>query len=302
MWREEYRSRPYLEHVSNPVLNQRHDDLAANAVGLTSDGRIGALPPEEGEAYWLRLYTHVLEEMGDRRMRPDHRRVKSSHLPVRADRVAAATVRGGKVTGSPYLVKYGHARHLHPLLESGELRIAPATDFADPGLNPAKKDEELRVGTVALPDDLEISLPGGSTLDPVGNVNITWSASTNYYVWCLTSVLDPRLFRQFGYDACLLIPDPGTFLERVLEGLSCELPGYTVLATPVTYIDPMNPPEGEPNVYVSKHFRYAYQKEVRVIAVPPEDLEHLDPVHLDLGPLQDGAELVEVYRSGDGRG
>lgn len=299
-WRKEYRSRPYLEHASNAELNRRHEDIAANHVGLTADGRIGVLPPEEGGAYWGRLYTHVLEEMRDRRMRPDHRRVENSHLPEGADRVAAAALREVEVPDTPYLVKYGHVRHLQPLLDNGEVRVAPATCFADSGLNPAKHDEELRVSTVALPDEFEISLPDGSMLDPVGNVDITWSASTNYYVWCLSSVLDPRLFRQFGYDASLLIPDPRVFLERVLEGLSRELPDYTVLVAPVTYVDPMNPPEGEPNVYVSKPFRYAYQKEVRVIAVPPEDREHLNPVHLELGPLQEGAELIEVPRAGDG--
>lgn len=302
MWREEYRSRPYLQHLSDAKLNCRHDDVAANYVGLASDGRIGVLPPDAGGDYWGRLYTHVLEEMGNRGMRPDHTRVEDSHLPEGADQVAAARLREVEVPDEPYLVKYGQTRHLRPLLDNGKLRIAPATDFADPSLNPAKQDEELRINTVALPDELEITLPDGSALQPVGNVNITWSASTNYYVWCLSSVLNPRLFRQFEYNACLLIPDPHAFLERVTEGLSGELPTYSVLAAPVIYIDPMNPPEDEPNVYFSKSFRYAYQKEVRVVAVPPEDREDLDPVHLELGRLQERAELIEVARNGEGRG
>lgn len=300
MWREEYGSRPYLQHLSDAELNRRHDDVAANYVELKSDGRIGVVPPDEGGSYWGRLYTHVLEEMGNRGMRPNHGRVKDSHLPEGADRVAAAGLREVEVPDETYLVKYGQARYLRPLLDNGELRIAPATDFADPSLNPAKHDEELQVNAVALPDELEITLPDGSALQPVGNVNITWSASTNYYVWCLSSVLDPRLFRQFGYDACLLIPDPQAFLDRVTGGLSGELPTYSVFAAPVIYIDPMNPPESEPNVYFSKSFRYAYQKEVRVVAVPPEDREDLNPVHLELGRLQEGAELIEVPWAGEG--
>lgn len=297
MWREEYHSRPYLEHLSDSKLNRRHDDIAANMVNLTSEGRIGALTQHDDRDYWGRLYTYVLEEMGARRLRPNHRRVEDSDLLRGGDPVAAARLREVEVPESPYLVQYSHTRYLRPLLDSGKLQVAPASCFADPSLNPAKRDEELRVEAVALPDELEIGLPDGSTLEPVGNVEITWSASTNYYVWCLTSVLNPRLFRQFGYDACLLIPDPRALLERVMEGLFRELPSYEVLTAPVTYVDPMNPPEGEPKVYLSKSFRYAYQKEVHVIAVPRDDREYLDPVKLEVGPLQDGAELIEVTRT-----
>lgn len=303
-WWEEYRERPYLEHFDYDELNRRFDYLVANALQRTaSDGRIGASMQEE----WLRRLTHAKAELNARGLLPNHGRVgEDSQIPDGADPAAADAISGVELPDDePYLVKYGEARYVRPVAERGEIRVSPATRMDDPSLNPAQRDEELHLRTTAHPDEVRIRTADGETIEPVGNVDFTRSATTDFYVWSLSSVLDVRLFRAFGGDdgdeddACLLIRDPETFLRRLRSGLRDELPGWEIREGWVEYVDPTHPPEEEPTVYFAKHFRHAYEREVRVIAVPPEDVDRLDEyVCLELGPCDDVGEVVEVPRDG----
>lgn len=305
MWWEEYRERPYLEHFDYDKLNRRFDCLIANTLQLTpSDGRIGASTQVE----WLRRLTHAKAELNARGLLPDHGRVgDDSQVPDGADPAAAEAISGVELPDdAPYLVKYGESRYVRPVTERGEIRVSPASDFEDdPSFNPAQRDEELRLRTTAHPDEVRIRTADGETIEPVGNVDFARSSTTDFYVWSLSSVLDVRLFRAFGgndedeNDACFLIRDPDTFVRRFCAGLQDELPGWQILVGSVEYVDPAYPPEEEPTVYFAKHFRHAYEREVRVIAVPPEDVDRLDEyVWLELGSCDDLGEVIEVPRGG----
>lgn len=301
-WWEKYRRYPYLEHLSDDELIRRFDDVAANAYQHNqSNGRIGVTTRDE----WLRRLVHVKAELNVRGLLPDHGRVgDDSQIPDGADPVAAEAISGVEMPDDePYLVKYGEARHVRPIADRGEIRVSPASDFEDdPSLDPAQRDEELHLRTTAHPDEVMIRTSGGETVEPVGNVDFVRSTTTDYYFWSLSSVLDVRLFRPFGSDdggddACFLIREPGTFLRRFCAGLQDELPGWRIVRGSVAYVDPVYPSDEEAPVYFAKDFRYAYQREFRVVAVPPENVDRLDEyVWLKLGPCEAVGEIIEVPR------
>jgi hypothetical protein len=64
---------------------------------------------------------------------------------------------------------------------------------------------------------------------------------------------------------------------------------------PVIYIDPflLAPPGTAAEVYFCKHFRFAYQTGFRFV-LKAADNHRLDPFFLDVGSLEDIAEIVTV--------
>src|SRR5436853_1516637 len=99
------------------------------------------------------------------------------------------------------------------------------------------------------------------------------------------------------------ISDPAEFSSRPPTAIAqhnVRNPGYRIRAqydSPVIYFDPfaLVAPETAGEVHFCKHFRFAYQTEFRFVLTPAKghDLQHF---FVELGPLQDIAELVTVRR------
>ena len=102
------------------------------------------------------------------------------------------------------------------------------------------------------------------------------------------------MFGDFEYDSCLIITKPVEFLERVLEKFNEALPNYRAYHSAVKYYDPLNVDKKDLPAHLSKHFRYSYQKEYRIIWTPPEPKMELEPVFLELGNLEDYCELIKL--------
>src|SRR5207248_1805016 len=116
-----------------------------------------------------------------------------------------------------YLVKYGERKHMADLYEQGWLMIKPASSYRDPSLNTAVRDDELTVSGIGLRSSFRIGILDQSTGEqifeapPLSNVVCTSTSIKNYFVYCLSSTLDIRLFDDFGYDACVILTDPADF-------------------------------------------------------------------------------------------
>ncbi len=311
LWREEYRARRYLEHLTDDHLRRRSADVFSNLLVLTNEGKLGMLPGGPEGHPWMMLWTHVLEEHQLRSGQgfdgfadlirgeiPDPR------SPL-ADR-AAEFVRRRTVPSSPYLVKYGKDKYLLPAFAYGRIRVFPASGYSDPSLNHAIQDKELELSFQPPPSDIKMEVFGPTTgrskgfLEPVDGI-VTVKARSDYYVYCMSTVLSPRLFLDFeNADACLIVTKPEVFLPRIIAGLEAACTGWLGSEVSVSYIDPVNPPRPfwTINVYGSKHFRYAYQKEFRVVWLPPEPVDRLEPVEVELGCLEDCCELAALSSGG----
>lgn len=306
LWRQQYREKRYMSHLDDDELRQRAKDVCLNILVLTDQTKIGLLPIANTDDYWIELWTQVLEEFkirfGPYPAGFTNGFIKDVAIPDPSSPLAskaAAAIQQHLLSGH-YLVKYGKNRHLGDTLKSGALRISPASFYKDPSLNPAVRDDELQLSVQPHPSQCRIKAVSHKTGQPifapehVRKFTYTEKSRTDYYVYCLSSNLAPRLFLDFDADACVVITHPHSFLNRLLAAFKNLFPNWLSNAIPVKYIDPLNTPAGSFDVFSYKHFRYAYQKEFRVIWLPPSPINNLQHVYLELGNLQDCCQLISL--------
>lgn len=309
--REQYRANRYLEHLSDDDLKQRSKDIFVNLLILTEDGKIGHIQPNDEGKKWMSLWTHVLEEFEirfgpfpsgfeDGFMREAKERIPQYNWPHLNK--AVNKFNELKLVHGNYLIKYGKYKYLSNTFEHGLIRISPASFYNDPSLNHAIRDSELEFVLHMHPSALKMRAHDRKTgkskdILPEDLIsNVTYSLTTfDYYVFCLSSVYDFRLFGDFNSDACLIIKDSKSFLNRLKVKAKDKLPNWECFSGLVSYIDPIksNPNQVENNMFFSKHFRYAYQKEYRIVWISLDIKNSLKHIFLELGSLMKFTELIK---------
>ena len=303
------------------------------------------------EKLWHRLFKHVVIEMFRRGEPPVSHNFHPSVAPaiLFPDKElctrAAAAVASVEMQG-PILVKYGKVDHMRHLYERGELHVAPASAFADPGHNQAVRDHELslvRYGVVAsdagflkardVNENPDVMREPDHRFVPLfhlrkaqhDEVTCFESYGPDAWIYCMSELLAPRLFSDFGADACVVV-HRDAFEARVCDALRPPTGNKVFAHGPVHYIDPIGAysqprrppqvhisfvpqsedraqrdqpfgPDGQlmrpPEVHFSKSFRYAYQSEYRFVSFPAQPTGRLTaPLTLSVGPLADIGRLI----------
>jgi hypothetical protein len=300
-----YRRKRYLENLRSDALLLRGRDLFLNFMTIDRNGKFAPVSLDSGLHWYFRRrfseflaecqarygpYPNGLEELvQDLRIpRPDSPIVTQAVLD---------TQQRGLVSGT-YIVKYGRDEHLRTALAKGQLRIAPASSYQDKAHNSAIQDDELSF-TFSLhdpsPDDLRpyARFTKVPVTEPFrGSVEITETTPEDYYVFCLSSAYEPRLFADFEANACLLIREPERFRDRLMQTVMKVLGGRGWSFSPVTYVDPMTETGAGTPIHFRKNFRYSYQKEWRAAWLPIRNEGPLLVHFVDIGPLDDIAELI----------
>lgn len=304
IWREQYHSRRYLQHVSEEDLGQRLRDIVNNSIILTEKGQAAPRLPSEGGGYWMMKLTHIREEYFLRGHDFPDNVLKDINLPkftYPEPPKSAMAIKGKDLATGKYLIKYGKVEHLRKILEEGVVRIAPASSYKDPSLNYAIQDDELTLITYGLPKEVKMAVIDHTTgeekgpLIPTSNMTYYSECKTDYYVFCLSVIYDHRLFEDFDKaDCCIIINKPGDFLRRIESIASQVLSGWKMFNMPVTYLDPFNTQEEEHIPFFTKNFKYAYQFEYRLAWLPPNPnfKEKIDYLFLNIGNIKDIAELL----------
>jgi hypothetical protein len=300
-WRHNYRQRRYLEHATTEEVNQRLQDLMDNMCDFTAEGKLAVKNPLK-EGQWIELFTHVLEELELRGEYVRREMLEGGHFDgrryVNAKR-AAELWTGWDLPLGTYLLKFSKLKYLRPLLNVGNLRIAPASYYHDPSLNFSIRDseleftEELYDAKVHHPPNGDYSIPQDQWIEMpiIGNVKSTLRSESDYYIGCFSSSYEYRLYDDFEAEGCLVIRDIVRFANTVNSRMEEILPGWAFSLGGVDYRDPYHP-NPKLNIFFCKHFRYAYQKEFRFVWEPPTKRESLKPIYLELGPLKEYCELL----------
>lgn len=269
----QYRARRYMQHLTDQELEQRAKDIFLNQLVLTEENKIGLHPIKQEGEYWGTVCIHLLEEFniryvpypaGFKRGFIKDVRVPDPRLDIASN--ACNVVKRQKLEPNKYLFKYGKLQWLEETHKKGIIRISPATSYSDPSLNPAIQDDELRfiIQLNSSEFNLEVfdSKTGGSKgrMSPK-QMQIIQKSVSNYYVYCLSSILVPRLFLDFDADSCLIIRNPQEFISKLLTAFKMKNPSWVGVAKDVKYLDPLNSTPNQVNVFSCKHFRYSYQKE-----------------------------------------
>lgn len=307
VWRREYRARRYLERLSREELEQRAKDVFVN-LHVLDEQLLYSPPPINNEGqYWMIMWTHVLEEFhiryGPYPAGFTSGFMQSAALPEYNFEIMPKATSAAKTLKSARrsrLFKFGQHQYLRPALERGSIRVAPASSYSDSSLNPAIRDEELQVSFSAPASEVKLEAIDEKTgkskglIRPSGNVTFTLQSPTNYYVYCMASAYALRLYGDFEADACLVIHRPKEFNRKLIRGFEAAMPGWKGLTVDVNYFDPLNFNKRQSDVFALKHFRYSYQKETRLVWLPPAPEMKLDLVYLELGDLSEYCELISL--------
>jgi hypothetical protein len=302
-WRAWYRGDRYLRGITQLELNRRFRDLVRNFVILTPDAKIGLPPLRPDGIEWMQLITHALEEFrliygpypagftGE-----VHREEKFPDFASALAQKAASALATRKLKSREVFLKYGKPEDMAALFEEGRLRVQPASEYSKPDHNGAVRDDELAL-------DASLYLTRETIRNVVSNpqdvpedlewkrVDFRFLRPNDFWLYCLSSSVEPRLFVDFNSSACVIIRDWDEFRRRLVAAGAAAFPSARARDGSPVYVDPLRPRSARIDVPMSKHFKYAYQVEHRFVWEPASagPLAHRDLV---LGPLKDIAELV----------
>ena len=296
--RLEYRRDRFMQRLTDEELGRRVSDITANLTVVTEDGLVGLLQTQDPALmYWFIRFTETMEEIA-LRYGPypagfREGRIRAQGLPESLNPQKLGTPRNVvgecKYKGDG-IVKYGREQYLRPALDRGALRMSAASAYLDPSLNTAIQDDELTAELdLAFPSPPQIVIPG----ERRSYIRITGSQrlETNYYVFCTSRALELRLFTDFAADCCLVIHNLTAFSERLCAAVDDALPGWRHIQSDLQYYDPLQVMPAQIQLPLSKHFRYAYQKEYRFAWLPPQRRKQLAALHIELGSLKEIAEI-----------
>lgn len=302
-WRAWYRGDRYLKGLTQLELNRRFRDLVRNFLILTPDAKIGFPPLNPEGIEWMQLITHTLEEFrltygpypagftGE-----VHREEKFPDFASALAQKAASALAAHGLKSREVFLKYGKPEYMTALFEEGRLRVQPASEYSKPDHNGAVRDDELAL-------DVSLYLTRETVRNVVSNpqdvpedlewkrIDFRFSRPNDFWLYCVSSSVEPRLFVDFNAEACVIIRDREEFRRRLLAAGAAAFPGARSRDGNAIYIDPLRPRSARIDVPLSKHFKYAYQAEHRFIWEPPS-ANPLTFKDLALGSLKDIAELV----------
>ncbi|MDQ3179392.1 MAG: hypothetical protein M3Q33_02610 [Acidobacteriota bacterium] len=273
---------------------------------LSEELKISFHPINEEGIYWWTIFTHILEEFVLRGYKPPEpigKRFEEIQIPkydLEGLPNAVESFKKMSLIQGQFLLKYGKYKYLQSCLEEGKIRIMPASSYDDPSLNHAIRDAELEIKFSGIPSEIKMEVFDGKTgqpkgfITPTGNLNYTLKSRTSYYVYCLANKYSLRMYGDFEADCCLVIKDPDKFIQKLIKVFSSQLTDYKVIVNDCNYFDPLNARADNLDVYFSKHFRFSYQKEFRIIWLPPKPAAKLEPVFLELGNLAEFCEIIRL--------
>lgn len=297
IWRSNYRTKRYMAFLDKDQLEQRAIDIFTNLTVLTTDGKIGLRSIDNIGIYWMVVFTELLEEFrlryGNYPNGFESGFIKQANIAnpenVKQTKKAIDKI-GGIKKGSLY--KYGKLMHMQDMIEFGKIRISPASYYNDSSLNHAIQDDELNFEISRLPEDIKIwNESKNCEIQPIGSIKYSSSLNTNYYVQCLSTEYTFREFSDFDCDACVVIYDVDKFLTLVNKEVQKYIEDYHFAYQVVEYIDPLKPSK-EPDVFFSKHFKFTYQNEFRIIWVPENPSMDIEAFFIEIGNMDEYAKLV----------
>lgn len=289
----------YMEYLSKEELEQRAIDIFSNLMILSSDGKISLRKIDNYGLYWMDLWTELLEEFliryGDFPNGFESNFLKEAKI-VKSDIDNKAKLAIEKIGGikDNCLYKYSKKKYNLESLKYGKFRIAPASFYNNSSLNYAIKDDELVFDLFQHPRNVSIKVQkNNQIINPIGNLKRTYELNINYYIQCLSTSYEYRKFDDFEADSCLVIYDIEQFIKKVEQKLLEKYENFEFCFAEVEYIDPLKYNK-KPLVFFSKHFKYSYQDEFRIILVPNEPKFDLEEFFIEIGSMEEYAKIVLI--------
>jgi hypothetical protein len=285
-----------LESLTHDALDARYGDVLQNVELLVCKLRdqVPIRTDFLSSWWWLKKKYHIECEY---RLRKRHAPV----LPLKWPRIQRTPpFAPSRPNEESFIVKYGEAWWLEPMLTRGRVRISPASRYKGetPEADAARHDDELRMHRYISSRGVTVTLMRTGTRVPIlGDIQRTRS-SANYYALCFSNEFDYSLFPAFPNregkpaDACLVVRNVDEFARRLGLVMSRRLPGWHYFFGSIGYYDPWHTlPKQVVSPGISKDFKYAYQREYRLVWHPLAAPQASDVIDIEIGSIEDIAEL-----------
>jgi hypothetical protein len=303
-WRREYYAFPYLTGAKFEAIIERFCDIFFNTVDMNAEGQLTPHLDFKNEDSFMAKFTHMLEEINARGGMPTDV-IERARTPIvdyfsKGDPIGIRLFAKFERDDAPILVKYSKRQFMQEMYEFGKIRICPASFYSASSHNGAIRDLETQ-RPFAIPTFRE-RLAGESHFEfqghkiplDAGNFEIPVEVQ-DYFLYSLSNHVYYRLPSDFDADAAIIVRDKNAFIQRLVSSFLAANPHYDVHYGDATYYDPcldftkIRIPE------MSKHFRYSYQREFRIVFNKREPLRtKLVPQFLQIGSMRDYAELITL--------
>ena len=295
-WRKMYLSNRYLSSLSVHDLEKRLDDILKNLLIFSKDGSpsFDQSNPRNG---LLKIFIHLKEELSKRDISIDLKTEARKYSEKYQNIVKALNVSiNRKLVEGKYLVIFGLKKYFEQTIKFGKIQIKPASAYDDCDLIESVRDDELSQKLI-LPKGTKLKMKNSSgefkELRVIGNISSSNKYPTDFYIYCMSTTYQPRLFDDFKADSCILVYDFPMFKEKILNYLKTYYSDWLILSNNVRYFDPINPPELL-DLPFNKHFRYWYQSEFRIVFKPSKLVKKLEIIYPEIGSLNNCCELIQL--------
>ena len=299
-WRGEYERNRYLRNAPDELLDARNEGISTNLWSTDNDGNVTQPRRPEVRNGLLKLAYHVILEKLERGL-PTPSMLDEKVLRDAGVGPYVPPKLTSPFTGGPSgFAKYGNRDHIRSSFERGTFRIAAASSYLDPSLNPAQADHELEHAVVTPNEHILMRLYG--TDDAGKEIEIPYTPLqlfrymqvADFYVWCCGFSYDARMFHDFEAEALLMIRDMDAFTARIIAAVKAAKPALASRHGPCVYYDPYTVKREQLTPMYSKNLRYLYQNEYRFIWTAPPGMTDVSAFFVELGPLTDIAEFYEL--------
>ncbi len=301
-WRAEYRADRYLIDADLEALERRSQDITSNLHDVNEKGQVTVAHLQSDPnrmLYWTSLWTHLREELALRGATEKAKLMTPDQFPWISypEKPRGLRILGNRKVVAGSIIRLGRKEHIKDAMNHGRFRIGPAASYADPSLNPAIQDDELSVTAVRSGRTAQVMMVDpttgkpGETLPIIGEISYSNMMQENFYVMCLTDGYSPRLLDDFGYDAMLIIHNMPRFTIRIEKAMRLQRPKMLMGGNNVHYYDPYRVQPHSLTPFYAKNFRYAYQREYRLVWHQPGLPLDSEPLWLEIGSISDIASI-----------
>ena len=295
IWYLRYYHQPYMSTFTAEQFNSRWVDIQDNLTKLSSDLKISPADARK-KPIWIERFTDLIAESQFRGGIPS-----SLDRGILVEQFAKNTSTKIKhidlnLWEKNYVFKFGQKKYNQQALHQGKIRFVRSGRYSANDMNKAQQDDENLFTFSVMPAFLK-DLDGMSGLTSFdksaleNGIQVEFSSQSDYLVWCAAASYDPRLPYAFKADSVLIIKDRQRFEKDVRAALLDYYEKYYVRTSQIKYLDPYIDLTTKLDVPFTKHFRFSYQNEYRIVAegaAIPEEL------FIDIPNLKNYAELIDL--------
>ncbi|GEM_PF-5940547 len=294
-WYRQYYHQPYMETFTEQQFYSRWSDIWDNLMEVGPDLKLRP-NASAGSTHWFELFTDLIAES---QFRGGFRTsMTQAEMQTRFASLLDKNIRHipAENWNLDQIYKFGEHKYIQDSFDNERIRFARSELYQSAGMNHAQKDDENTFEFSVMPTFLKDlnGLVGFSAFDrqvlPNGLV-LRMQSDIPYLVWCSSHKYRPTIPNAFGYDSVLVIKDRRKFQKSVVSSIKKRRSSSRLKFAKIHYMDPYLELNPSADIRFSKHHRFSYQHEYRMV-IESDDIPEFE--FIDVPGLQSISEVIKL--------